>query len=388
MRRKVAVVFGFVLVASAARAATAGKVQEDPSLPRPAKDQPPAYYSQLAGVHAAFRLYGAAEKLQLRALELEKKRAAKERLSYELFKRIYCRAGWWDKAAREILRTMTLTAPGNLAQKRSYHVDRARVLKKAGRTEEHIAELETVAKMSRTEEDRERSLQALLQALKALKKIRPKIAQYEAAVRKNPKDEVTLRILAGVYSGGGLLDLPERAIEKYEQIRTFKPNDVSACEHLADLYSAAGKQDKAIEMYELLMKLNAPRFEPYFASAVSLALSKGRAGAVAWCEKIARLHPRRHVVLLKIGNIYTEQRDHAKAAPYYEKAVPLIPGKTEKLAVYIRLVEAQMSARQYAAAEKNCRRAMVLAVRSPGQRRRLAQLLEQAVRFTRKSGRR
>jgi len=381
----VIITLGFVLLVPAAPVIAAGKAEEDPTLPRPAKGQSPEYYSQLARVHAAFRLYESAEKLQLRALELEKNRAKKERLSYELFERIYCRAGQWDKAAQEILRTMTLAAEGNIAQKRTYHIDRARVLKEAGRTEQYITELENVAKISQTEEERKRSLQALHQALKTLKKLGPKITQYEAAVKKNPKDEITLRILADIYAGSGLLNLPGRAIEKYEQIRTFKPNDVSACEHLAGLYSATAKKDKAVEMFELLMKFDQRRFESYFVPAAALLLSKGRDQAVAWCEKIRGQYPRQHIVPVKIGNIYGEQGDHAKAVPYYEKAVPLIPGNLEKLSVYIRLIESQMSVRQYAAAEKNCRQAMLLATRSPSQRRRLGRLLEEAVRLRRKS---
>ena len=127
---------------SAGPASGAGKPEADPSLPRPAKGQPLEYYRSLAHVHATYRLFEAAAALQLRAIELAADKAKKERLSFELFDRIYCRAKEWDKAAAEILRTIRLVEKGNTVQERKYRIDRARVLEEAGRTEEYIRELE------------------------------------------------------------------------------------------------------------------------------------------------------------------------------------------------------------------------------------------------------
>ena len=214
----------------------AGKPEEDPTLPRPPKGQPLEYYRSLAHVHATYRLFEAAAELQLRAIELAEDKANKERLSLELFDRIYCRAKQWDKAAAEILRTIRLVEKGNTVQERKYRMARARVLAEAGRMDEYIRELERVAQLSVTGEAKERALLSLHMALKKLDKLQAKIDEYEAAVKRDPKDELTLRILAGIYHGSGLLNLPGRAIRKYEQIRAFRPDDIAACKLLAELY--------------------------------------------------------------------------------------------------------------------------------------------------------
>ena len=103
MTRRIAFAVAFAFASIGWTALAVEKDEEDPALPRPAKGKPANYYSSLAKVHATYRLYAMAEKLQLKAIEVEADRAKKEMLSFELFDRIYFRAKWWDKAAKEIL---------------------------------------------------------------------------------------------------------------------------------------------------------------------------------------------------------------------------------------------------------------------------------------------
>jgi len=379
---RLSAILAVVLVASALGPPVfaAQPPQEDPTLPRPVKGQAPQYYIELANVHIAYRLWGSAETLYLRALELEQDKARKERLSFQLFGRIYRRAGWWDKAQKEILRTISLVEKDNIAQKRKYRIDRALALREGGKTDEYIRELELVVRMSGTEDEKRRSLRSLHLALKESGKLQPKLDEYEAWVKKNPKDEITLRLLAEIYWGNGLLDLPGKAIEKYERIRALNPDDVNACEHLARLFETTGQKDKAVKLYEGLMKLNAKRRSYYFIDGVAVVLTKAdKNEAVAWCKRMWKAYPKDGGIPVKIGDIYDELREYAQAADYYQKALVLMDRYTEKLSIYFRLIDAQLNARLYPAAEKSCRDALKLEIRSFVLRKKLKLLLNRAL---------
>ena len=351
---------------------------EDETLPRPVKGQKPEYYAALAGVHAAFGFFAMAETLQLKAIEVEKERAKKERLSFDLFSRIYCRAKWWDKAAKEILRTIELVDKDNVHQKRKYHLDRARVLKEAKNTDEHIKELHTVVALSETEAEKTRALRILLTALKAAGKLQAKIDEYEARVRKSPRDKVTLRILAEIYCGGGLLDLPGKAIRKYEQIRQSDPDDLHASERLARLYASTEQKQKSVAMFERLMTLHPKRFKMYFDAATAVLRRLGEKGeALAWCEKIWRRYPKQALVPVRIGDLYRSRGRRPKAAEHYRKAIDLTDQYMDKLPLYFRLIDCQTAARQYPEAERSCREALKLRIRSSDLRQRLKDLLNQ-----------
>ncbi|GAG31249.1 unnamed protein product, partial [marine sediment metagenome] len=52
---------------------------------------------------------------------------------------------------------------------------------------------------------------------------------------------------------------------------------------------------------------------------------------------------------------------------------------TEKLGVYFRLIDCQTASRQYAEAEKSCRSALKLGIRTLGLRNRLKELLNKTL---------
>ena len=372
-----AVLCGVVIVWACA-AAGAQAVAEDETLPRPLKDQPPEYYSALAKVHAVFKHFKTAEALQLKALESEDNRAKKERLSFELVDQIYVRARWWDKAAAELLRTIRLADGRNGAQLRKYHIDRAHALKEAGKREERLKELEIIVGLSGDKDQKRRALLQLHAALKQAGKLEEKIAEYEAAAKKNPKDKAMLRMLAEVYYGDGLLNLPGKAIQKYQQIRKIDPDDVGACEHLARLYVEAKQRERALALYERLMALDAKRFELYLNEAMSHGLGEDDEKVIAWAKKLSERFPKRSVVPLRIANLYSNKRRPADAAKYYRKTVDLLGEHPSKLSVYTRLITSQIAAGQYATAEGTCREAAKLDILSPSSRRALRNLLNRA----------
>jgi tetratricopeptide (TPR) repeat protein len=362
------------------QAKAAEKAGEAPDLPRPLAGQSAEYYSALAKVHVAFNLFKQAEALQLKAIETETDRTRKERLSVELYEGIYIRAGWWDKAAKEILRTITLVDPRNVSQVRRYHVDRARVLLEANRFDEYIDELGTVVQMATTDQERERSLKALHEALKEHKKLDARIEAYEAAIRKNPKDEVTMLILARIYYGSGIKNMPGKAIEVYQKIREFKPDDVKLAETLARLYTETDQPDKALALYEHLIKTHPERTKGYLYSGVSLWLGKqDPQAAIAWCEKLAKTAPKEPLFPIQIGNLYVNQGQHADAATAYKRVIPLLKSDTEKLSYYRRLIDSQVDAEQYADAEQSCREALRLNIHSPTLRKALHDALNRAL---------
>jgi len=352
---------------------------EDEALPRPAQGQPSDYYAELAGIQAAYGLFEAAEKLQLKAIEVEEGAGAKERLSFQLVDDIYCRAEWWDKAAEELLRTLRLVPEEATRQRRTYHRIRAKVLNEAGRTDEYVAELERVVRLSDTEDEKLRALRTLHLALKRLDRLEEKVAEYEARVVKDPGDVTTLRLLAEIYYGSGLLNLPGKAIRKCEQILAADPDNLHACERLARLYVEATELEKALAMTERLFALNPARFKVYFLDAVSYMLTEKKEDqALEWCKELERRHPKQAAVVLRIGHLYDGRRQYAEAAEYYKKALPLVDLYTEQLAVYFRLIEAQLAARRYAEAEATCREAQKL-IRSSSLRNRLKALLNRAL---------
>lgn len=375
-----------VVLAGAAPAALAQESVEDETLPRPAKDQPSDYYAALAKVEWSYGFYEAAEKLQLKALAVEERRAEKERLSFDLFDRVYCRAEWWDKAAAEIRRTMSFVENDNIAQRRKYMMDLVMVLDKAGNADEYIDALEAVLRMSRNEDERQRSLDALHFALKKLQRLELRVAEYEARVKENPEDELMLRILAEIYHGSGLLELPGKAIEKYEQIRAFDPDNVNACEQLARLYVSAAQPDESIAMYERLLSIDAKRFEAHFTGGINVILENhDETTALEWADKMAKQYPDSPEIAVRIATIRTGQGKYAEAAEHYQKAVCLTEDRTTKLSLYLRLIDSRMLARQYAEAERNCREALQFDIRSQDLRKRFQVLLKEAVDGQRKA---
>ncbi|MFH1732292.1 MAG: tetratricopeptide repeat protein [Planctomycetota bacterium] len=377
---------GAALVWAGAAAAAQAKV-EDETLPRPLKGQPAEYYSALANVHAAFGHFETAEKLQLKALAAETNPAKKEKISFELVDRIYLRARWWDKAAAELLRTISLVNKQDAAQLRKYHMDRALVLAEAGNSDEQIKELEIIVKLSKDEGDRKQALHKLHTIMKRFKKLQRKAGEYEAIVRKNPQDKETLRILAEIYEDGSLLKLPGKAILKYEQIRKLDPDDIDACERLARLYVEAKQREKSLAMYERLMKLNPKRFDLYFADAVSqMSREREEEQAIEWAKKMFEKYPDKPAVPLRIANFHVGRREYAAAAEYHKKAIALMGGPADKLPVYFRLIESQIAAEQYAEAEQTCIEAQKLRILSPTLRKKLRDLLMKARDLQGKTG--
>jgi len=369
-----------VVLGGAAPAAPAQGSVEDETLPRPAKDQPSDYYAALAKIEWSYGFYESAERLQLKALAVETKRAEKERLSFDLFDRIYCRAEWWDKAAAEIRRTIGLVEDDNVAQKRKYTMDLATVLEKAGRVDEYVDALEAVLRMAQDENERRRALDALHFALKTLRRFEPKVAEYEARVKENPKDVFTLRMLAEIYHGSGLLALPGKAIEKYEQIRAVGPDDVNACEQLARLYVVAAQPDKSVAMYERLLRIDPKRFEAHLTGGINVIVAHhDEATALEWAEKIAKEYPASPEVAVRLAAICTGQGKYGEDGDHYRKAIELIKDRTEALSLYMRLIDSRMLAGQYAEAERTCREALNLDLRAPGLRKRFQDLLKEAV---------
>ncbi len=379
MKRTVAFLLAGVILASAGAAPGAeAKPEEDETLPRPLKGQTADYYASLARVHAAFGHYEVAEKLHLRALEVERDPAEKQKLSFELVDRIYMRAGRWDKAAAELLRTLSLVDKGDVDRLRKYHLARAMALAEAGRPDEQVKEIETVVALSRNEREKHRAYQRLHVVLKAHGWLKDRVRQYEAHVEKHPDDKDMLRMLAGVYHGTGLLALPGRAIEKYEQILKFAPDDVDACERLARLYVGTKERDKSLAMHEHLMRVNPDRFDLYFNDGASLFGVANDEKAIAWAKKVLKDHPGRAVVLLRIARIHNGEQEYAEAIEYYGKAIAATKPHVQKLQMYLSLIDCQIAAEKYIEAEKTCREALALRILSPSVQRRVRNLLNRA----------
>jgi len=360
------------------------ELNEDTSLPHPARNQRPEYYAALARVQLSYGLYGQAEQLQLRAIQLESDTARKEKLSYELFDRIYCAAGWWDKAASEIERTISLVEKSNHEQLRKYQLDRARVLAESGKVEEQIKSLEIVIGLSRTPDEKTRALRALHSALKRLDKLQEKVDDYEEQVKYAPSVD-TLLILADIYYGSGLLNLPGKAIEKFEQVRKLTPDDVPVTERLARLYADTAQPAKAVALYEHLLKINSDKFSNYFNDALSLVRARGNDNeAIEWCERLRDDYPRQAEIPVKIGNIYNERNDFSKAIDYYEQALPLLDRDFEKLQLYFRIIECQLASNNPAGAEASAREAQKLDIRTTGLQRRLTDYLNRALELQNK----
>jgi tetratricopeptide (TPR) repeat protein len=217
-------------------------------------------------------------------------------------------------------------------------------------------------------------------ALKRVKKLDEKIREYEAAARKNPKDEIPLRILARLYASQ-LYRRPARAIEKYELLRKLAPRDVEVREQLAQLYRDTSQRQEALAIYEELLELNPKRFRFYLIDASSMLMDgRDKDDALEWCGKVARAYPGEAAVPLRVANIQEERRRYAEAARAYKKAISLSKEYGEKLPLYARLVEAQMAARRYAEAETSCREALKLDIRSRAVREKFKRQLIEARR--------
>ena len=381
MKRTLSALLCGIVIVWACVASGAQANVEDETLPRPLKGQSAEYYSALAKVHATFKHFKMAATLQLKAIDTETNQAKKEALSFDLADQIYRRARMWDEAAAELLRTIRLADKRDAVQLRKYHMDRANALSKAGRAAEYIGELESIVGLSDDPVQKRRALQQLHTALKLGGRLDEKIAAYEAAVKKNPKDKATLRMLAKIYHGNGLRNLPGKAILKYQQIRKLDPDDVDACEHLARLYVGAQQHVRALALYERLMALDDKRFEMYLDEAVSHTLGKDDEKVIAWTKKIFEKHPKRSVVPLRIARLYRNRRRHADAAKYYRKTIDLLGKNRSKLSVYFHLIDSQIAAKQYAAAEEACLEAAKLDIMSRSSRKRLLILLNKAREF-------
>ena len=116
-----------------------------------------------------------------------------------------------------------------------------------------------------------------------------------------------------------------RAVSAYETVLSYAPDDLSATEHLAELYFEMRLADEAAELYARLLTHELPRDK---ALAYNLALGRvelelredGEKAALCF-ERALALDPRNDALFAKLSELFTSQGNYERLVLFYEKAI-------------------------------------------------------------------
>jgi tetratricopeptide (TPR) repeat protein len=168
--------------------------------------------------------------------------------------------------------------------------------------------------------------------------------QYRSLLAKNPDDLETRAALGDLYMASGDR---ARAGSEYESIRKKAPAIPIGYVKLAELYQSQGKWDRAAAEMEQAARLN-PRADAILASLVQIRLQQKRPeAAAALLEARGKQNPNDAFVRYLLGQVRAAQGDNRKAEESFLRAMELSP---ENVAPYLSLAQLYTRNREYAKA--------------------------------------
>jgi tetratricopeptide (TPR) repeat protein len=167
-------------------------------------------------------------------------------------------------------------------------------------------------------------------------RIRDAVMDAEEAVRQNPNDIGSRRILGRIYMRligdpqQGKLDekmLP-KAIEQYQKIAELSPKDVDALMILARLHKVAQNSVEAEKAYKKVLEIEPENEDALTGLAMVYADVGDTKGAAEMLRRVTDKAPSLRT-LSALASAYEQMRDYALAAETLRRALELSPGNPE-----------------------------------------------------------
>jgi tetratricopeptide (TPR) repeat protein len=114
------------------------------------------------------------------------------------------------------------------------------------------------------------------------------------------------------------------SLQYYEHLRT-NPDSVPAMTLAAENYEAAGEQEKALEIYQAMLRQQGPSSQLLYRLARVYWTEHRWDEALKVLESMASLDPNDATIFVNMGRIYSYTQDELKAEENFQRAVELDP---------------------------------------------------------------
>jgi tetratricopeptide (TPR) repeat protein len=148
------------------------------------------------------------------------------------------------------------------------------------------------------------------------------LKEYQAALQIDPSSNYLKSRLSVLHFAMG--DVPA-AVRYADEIADAPGLDAQVLGQLGGMYSAAGKPDRALRLFNRAIEQEPQRSEHYFAKGLLLANQKHFAEAEETIRTGIKSSPDSAVGYYYLGRIAVEAKDLDKAVPHFEHAVTLNP---------------------------------------------------------------
>jgi tetratricopeptide (TPR) repeat protein len=148
------------------------------------------------------------------------------------------------------------------------------------------------------------------------------LKEYQAALQIDPASNYLKSRLSVLHFAMG--DVPT-AVKYADEIADAPGLDAQVLGQLGGMYSAAGKPDRALQLFNRAIEQEPQRSEHYFAKGLLLANQKHFAEAEETIRTGIKATPDSAVGYYYLGRIAVEAKDLDKAVPHFEQAVTLNP---------------------------------------------------------------
>jgi len=171
--------------------------------------------------------------------------------------------------------------------------------------------------------------------------IRSAVTEFEEAVRRNPDDVNSRRILGRFYTArireGQQArvneDMLRRALEQYKKISEKVPQDVENWLMLGRLYKASQNSAEAEKAFKKALELDKENEDAMAGLAMVYTDLGDTAGASQMLKRVAEKNPNLRT-LTALAGTYEQMREYKLAAETYKRALDLNTGNTDLRRAY------------------------------------------------------
>lgn len=144
------------------------------------------------------------------------------------------------------------------------------------------------------------------------------VLEYRAALQYDPESAVLRVRLAALHFASGKM---QTAVATLDQIRQDRVQDAAVLTQMAKMYAGAGKQDRALGLYEEALRVNPTRAETYFDKGVVLLNLKKHLEAEEILTQGIAYAPQSHLGFFYRGKAFEAQGKKAEAQEDYRQAI-------------------------------------------------------------------
>jgi tetratricopeptide (TPR) repeat protein len=167
-------------------------------------------------------------------------------------------------------------------------------------------------------------------------RLREAVAEAEEAIKANPNDVNSRRILGRIYtrmlgdSQAGKIDekMLKQAIEQYEKISELDPRDTDTMLMLGRLYKVAQNSVEAEKVYKKILAVHPDNEDALTGLAIVYADLGNSKEASDLLRRVAERNPSLRTLTALAGQ-YEQMREHSLAAETLKRALEVAPGNIE-----------------------------------------------------------